>query len=88
MFLACDWVIGKAAILRVTIGNDTVPNMMRKLAAVGAEVKEIERLYALEREVRGKNSHAGMHGPAVKLFTLRVLKILFCRALPLSCQTS
>ena len=56
---ACDWVLDNAEELRVTVGNDTIPSMMRKVAGSGADLPEVERLYRLEKPLRGSNSNAG-----------------------------
>ena len=59
---ACDWVLANAETLRITVGRDTVPHMMRKLAAVGADTQELERLYRLEKDLRGSYSGSGRAG--------------------------
>ncbi len=55
-----DWALSNAGKLRLAIGTDTIPNMMRKLAAAGADETELERLYGLEKSIRGTNTSLGM----------------------------
>ncbi len=56
-----DWALENSKQLRMTVGADTVPNLMRKYARAGAKDDEIERLYRLEASVRGANSHSGFY---------------------------
>lgn len=58
----CEWALENASTLRLTVGQGTIPDFMRKLAAVQADVEQMERLYRLEESVRGKNTHAGVWG--------------------------
>ena len=52
-------MIKNSSMLKVTVGNDTIPNMLRKVAAGGADIIELQRLYSLEKTTRGSNSNAG-----------------------------
>ena len=56
----CAALVTSAPELRLTVGKDFIPNMMRKLSAAGAGPEPLEELYELEKRVQGANSHAGM----------------------------
>ena len=56
----CEALVEAAPQLRLTLGKDFVPNMMRKMSAAGAGPQQMEELYALERKVMGANTHAGV----------------------------
>mmetsp|Transcript_25197 Transcript_25197/g.54767 ORF Transcript_25197/g.54767 Transcript_25197/m.54767 type:complete len:184 (-) Transcript_25197:136-687(-) len=57
----CEWVLEHREALRLTVNKDTLPNMMRKVAAAGGGVTQLERLYALEQSVMGRNTHGGVY---------------------------
>ena len=56
---ACDWVLDNAEELRVSVGKNTIPSMMRKVAGSGADLPKVERLYRLEKSRRGSSTNAG-----------------------------
>lgn len=56
-----DWVLEHRSTLRFTISNDTFPHLLRKLASAQADTNEMERVYDMEKTVRGRNSHAGFY---------------------------
>lgn len=49
-----ETVLEQATTLRLNINKDFIPNMMRKIGAVGAGRRQLEKLYEIERQTRGE----------------------------------